>query len=135
VPTAVVLRARSAAISFLADTIAPERSAGSGLTRPSFSSTITERRARLQITRVVAVRGSTASFDFDPALSEAAVEPPKPFTGSAEFARSVGASEWAGTLRAAFPGTGPVALTTPAFRADLSRDGTASKPSPLSPAL
>jgi hypothetical protein len=61
----------------------------------------------------------TSAFDFDPALSWAAVRPPAPFSGTARFAARAG-THWTGSLRVTFPGLS-VPLTGAGFRARLGR--------------
>ena len=59
------------------------------------------------------------TFDFDPALSWAAVTPPAPFSGSARFATHA-QIRWTGSLRVTFPGLS-VPLTGAGFRSSLGR--------------
>jgi hypothetical protein len=63
--------------------------------------------------------------------SEAAVEPPTPFAGSAEFAlESPTVASWTGDLRVPIPTLGTVALTGPEFKRSLCGAGGCTDTAP-----
>jgi hypothetical protein len=90
--------------------------------RPVYFATLGEQRNGMLIIRTVMVEGSEASFTADAPgpLSSASVDPPSPFTGTAEYAVNPdGSGSWTGDLSVAFPGTGPVRLAGKRFEARL----------------
>jgi len=69
------------------------------------------------ITRGVFVNAPASStFSFNPGLTSANVNPPAPFSGSAQFA----SGKWTGSLKASFPGRSNVGLTGSDWKASLT---------------
>jgi hypothetical protein len=83
-----------------------------------------ERRGAMKIQRAAFVEGTHDSFAFDADLNQARVMPPKPFRGTAEFARDGSSTAWSGDLSVMLPGTEPVPLIGEAFTAELDRPRT-----------
>jgi diadenosine tetraphosphatase ApaH/serine/threonine PP2A family protein phosphatase len=59
-----------------------------------------------------------SSFTYDAALTTAQLDPPAPFSGTADFAAP---RTWTGTLAVSFPGDPDVPLAGPGFKARLKR--------------
>ena len=79
-----------------------------------------EARELVQIARVVFGGGPASECPF--AQSPVTVTPPPPFSGTATFQRNAdGSTSWTGSLAVPFPGREPVALTGPAFTAELGK--------------
>ena len=91
-----------------------------------FFSTASEQREGMSISRRAIVMGGIADFtpgDAGDFPLSATVEPPNPFHGSATFQRKAGSDNaWTGSLSAAFPGAGRIALAGPRFTAKLCQD-------------
>lgn len=87
--------------------------------RVGFVAELKEKAGRVSIHRKVAVATSERSLSFPgvPRLpEEMEVQPPAPFTGSAEFLRTHESTfTWSGDLAVTFPGLGPIRLTGPRF--------------------
>ena len=83
----------------------------------------TERLGAMRIGRfALAFFVRPRAFAVAPELAEATVQPPKPFSGSADYVRGPdGATGWSGPLAVHLPGAGQVALTGPSFTAELAR--------------
>lgn len=83
----------------------------------TFSGLIQERKGRVEIFRSAFARGPAGSFTYDDALTEASVDPPAPFSGSATYADG-SPPIWTGNLAARVPGRrGKIRLTGPTFTA------------------
>jgi hypothetical protein len=78
----------------------------------------TEFHGQLVIDRFTWANGPGSAFTFEPDLSGAHVEPPAPFSGSADFSAP---HQWTGSLSAPLPGAGEVPLTGSDFSASLRR--------------
>jgi hypothetical protein len=91
--------------------------------RPArFAASIRERRDGLEISRSVGVVAPPRAFAFDVPSGTAAVDPPAPFSGRAEYHhRRGGTPTWHGNLSVDFPGRPNVRLTGAATRASLVR--------------
>jgi hypothetical protein len=85
-----------------------------------FSARVEERTADgVTVVRHAQAGAPASAFDFNRALTWAAVTPPAPFSGNARFAAGAGV-RWTGSLRVTFPGLS-VPLTGPGFRSRLER--------------
>lgn len=74
------------------------------------------------ILRFVFVRAERSAFAFDDTLARARIEPPSPFSGTAELEHGPGTEKsWAGSLAVSFLGAPRVPLTGPPFLARLGR--------------
>jgi hypothetical protein len=81
-----------------------------------------ERLGAMRIGRFALALANARAFAIAPELTEATVQPPKPFSGSAGFVRgSDGAIGWSGPLAVNLPGARQVALAGPSFTAELAR--------------
>lgn len=79
-----------------------------------------EIRDGIEISRAVEGVVPGSSFDYDPLLRTATLDPPAPFSGSASFHRNaLPANRWTGNLAIDFPGRSNVPLTGAAVRAGL----------------
>ena len=79
-------------------------------------------QAGIAISRSRTVWVGADAFAFDPTLRTAALGPPAPFAGSAEFRRSASPSKrWGGDLSVDLPGRSDVPLTGPGVEATLAR--------------
>ncbi len=89
--------------------------------RAIFRAWTSERAGRMRIYREVTAPAPESTFAFPggPKLPEVVtVAPPKPFAGSATFARTPESTfTWTGDLSVEFPGLGPVRLAGPRFAA------------------
>jgi hypothetical protein len=84
-----------------------------------------EHRGVVRIARFALVEARSRAFAVQPDLAGATVRPPKPFSGTASFARDASDStSWTGTLAVALPGAGTVPLTGTGFAADLAKPKT-----------
>lgn len=84
-----------------------------------------EHRGAVRIARFTLVVARARAFAVRPDLAAATVQAPKPFSGTASFARQAGGSiSWTGALAVALPGAGTVPLTGTAFTADLAKPRT-----------
>lgn len=91
-----------------------------------------EQVGALRIQRSILTEGTRTSFEASDDLGSATVAPPKPFFGTASFVREAdGTTEWSGALGVALPGAPNIALTGPAFKADLAKPRTAEEFSEL----
>lgn len=88
-----------------------------------FTASIDSRTEGVLIDRFVVAPGLAADFHFDHALNSAAVTPPAPFAGGAEFQRATdGSTTWTGDLSVELPGLGTVPLAGPSFESRLADD-------------
>ena len=88
--------------------------------RTIFEAEVTEKRGRIEIQRSISGRVPSGAFDFDPLLRMATVDPPAPFSGTANFhRRAVPTNRWSGNLAVDFPGRSDVPLARPGMRASL----------------
>jgi hypothetical protein len=76
----------------------------------------TDAHGQMLIGRSAWARAPRSAFTFEPDLSSAHVEPPAPFSGSADFSAP---HQWTGSLSVSLPGAGDVPLTGPDFSASL----------------
>lgn len=91
----------------------------------SFRGGTIESRGALRIERQALADEREGTFDFEPGLGAASVEPPAPFRGTASFVREPdGLTSWSGPLSVVLPGAGVVQLTGPTFSADLAQPKT-----------
>jgi hypothetical protein len=100
-----------------------------------FSATYERQLHGMRFTAGTRVEAKNAEgFDLSPSTgtpSEATVEPPAPFNGSAEFAlESPTVANWAGDLRVPIPTLGTVALTGPEFEPSLCGSGGCTDTTP-----
>ncbi len=87
-----------------------------------------ERRGAVRISRLAFVFARARAFAVESDLAAATARPPKPFSGTASFARDAsGSTSWTGTLAVALPGAGAVPLTGPVFTADLAKPKTVAE--------
>jgi hypothetical protein len=94
--------------------------AAPGVGGVSFSARVEEETADgVTVVRHAQAGAPASAFDFNRALTRAAVRPPAPFSGSAHF-DAAAAIRWAGSLRVTFPGLS-VPLTGPDFQSRLRR--------------
>lgn len=85
----------------------------------------TERHGSMRIGRSALAFARARAFAVAPDLTEATVRPPKPFNGTAVFARKADSPpEWSGPLTVSLPGAEDVPLTGPGFTTDLGRPKT-----------
>lgn len=78
------------------------------------------KEAGMTIARSISAGAPRTDFTFDPALDQASIKPPAPFSGTAKLrTTATGASTWTGTLKAPIPGVGTVSLAGPGFHAKL----------------
>ena len=82
-----------------------------------------EQLEQTKIARAVFQAGpASTDFVLNNALGSATVSPPAPFSGSGSFQRNAdGSISWTGSLSVPMHGRGLVALTGPAFKAELSK--------------
>ncbi len=81
-----------------------------------------ERRHGVAIARVVRMFAGASSFDYDRGLGTATLDPPVPFSGSANFRREAEEPRrWTGSLKVDLPGRANVSLTRPGLRPKLRR--------------
>jgi hypothetical protein len=89
----------------------------------SFAANTVEHRDGIEIVRGFSLTDSGRSFQASGEKSErdsAFVDPPQPFAGSASYLKEKGApASWTGPLTVHLPGSGPVALAGPDFKAKL----------------
>jgi hypothetical protein len=76
----------------------------------------TDIHGQLFIDRFAWANAPRSAFTFAPDLSSAHVEPPAPFSGSADFSAP---HQWTGSLSVSLPGAGEVPLSGPDFSASL----------------
>ena len=80
-----------------------------------FSGFINEKAGRVEILRSAFAKGPAGSFTYDDGLTEASVDPPAPFSGSATYTEG-SPSTWVGDLAMKVPGKrGKIALAGPSF--------------------
>jgi hypothetical protein len=104
----------------LARTVFAAQVRGDG--HPRFLAADQASEGSIGVVRLVYVRGPAPAFSFDDSLSSAAVDPPPPFSGSAELRRGPhNAKSWAGTLAVSFLGEPHAALAGAPFGAWLSQ--------------
>lgn len=90
--------------------------------RPRFLAVDQVSEGSIGIVRLIYVRGTAPAFSFDGILSSATVNPPAPFSGSAELRRGPGnAKSWSGTLAVSFLGEPHAPLAGTPFGAWLSQ--------------
>jgi hypothetical protein len=81
-----------------------------------------EARERVQIARVVFGGGPASECQFAESTNSVTVTPSPPFSGTATLQRNAdGSTSWTGSLAVPFLGRGAVALTGPAFTAELGK--------------
>lgn len=86
-----------------------------------FSARLTESRGEIEIQRSVHGRQPARTFDYDPLLQTATVEPLVPFAGVASFQRNAApANRWRGNLSVDFPGKSHVSLAGAGFMVKLA---------------
>ena len=84
-----------------------------------------EHLGSVRIARLTLVEARSRAFAVRADLAAAFVRPPKPFSGTASFARDAnGSTSWTGTLNVTLPGASTVPLTGLAFTADLAKPRT-----------
>jgi hypothetical protein len=104
--------------------------------RWSFEAARSEEKGQVKITRQVGLElEAGATFTSEAGVPPSAtVEPPTPFSGSAEYRGGPGPITWTGSLGVTFPGLAPTALTDQGFTTHFCvGEGRSSKPCERSP--
>lgn len=88
--------------------------------RSRFEVDVREERGAISISRHVEVWLGATAFQYDPLLETATLQPPAPFSGSANFYRRLAPeNRWSGNLTVDLPGRLGLPLTGPGVQATL----------------